>query len=479
MDLIQQYNKYGATKKLITKALNSATGVGEALIPQHLEQIITNTIVRLSPELAMLTPKYDAQKLHEFNRLTTLPKQGGAMGEGATTPTRNAVFARANVTLKVIRRKGAVTNFLQDASANAYDASAVEMESHLTSHVYDLINYTLYGNAASNQYEYSGLDHFVLTNRGNQAVGGGVPTDLTFLDNMIDKNLGKQGTKHAKAFLMSPQMLSKVSRLLTNVRLNQGLAAGGMSQVDINGGWRLNAYRDIPIIVSSACRPKETMGTVTPSTAATGGTIPDDTYYFRISKVTYNGESISCDEISQITAGGGLSTVTLTFAAQTDALKFKIYCSDATGTEVLVRVIPNATYDANGTFTVSSAMSITNGTINSDANGDITSIVLTTNPTTALAAEVPTGMQSDVPFTTDISAGANPEEYIFLWDLDEFQGIGRMPYTNRGGARFNGLVTIEQLARTDDDIPFLIKSYCALADSFEQTCVIERGYKVS
>ena len=90
MDLLRQFNKYSNDQQsLVQKALlTSATGVGEALIPQHLEKIITNLAVRLSPEIAVITPRYDAQKYHEFNRLTTLPGGGGSMGEGATTPTR-------------------------------------------------------------------------------------------------------------------------------------------------------------------------------------------------------------------------------------------------------------------------------------------------------------------------------------------------------------------------------------------------------
>jgi hypothetical protein len=70
-------------------------------------------------------------------------------------------------------------------------------------------------------------------------------------------------------------------------------------------------------------------------------------------------------------------------------------------------------------------------------------------------------------------------EQIFLWDLDEFQGLGRLPYTNEGGSRFNGLVTIEDLAKTDDFLPFLIKSYCAVAPSFEATSSVYRGLKVA
>lgn len=66
MDLLRQYNKFvGENKSLIQKALTSAAGSGNALIPQHLEQVITNAVPRIAPELALMTSKYDAQALHK------------------------------------------------------------------------------------------------------------------------------------------------------------------------------------------------------------------------------------------------------------------------------------------------------------------------------------------------------------------------------------------------------------------------------
>ena len=56
----------GGVKSLVQKALlTAATNVGEGLIPQHLEKLITNTIVRLAPEIAMITAQYDAQKYYK------------------------------------------------------------------------------------------------------------------------------------------------------------------------------------------------------------------------------------------------------------------------------------------------------------------------------------------------------------------------------------------------------------------------------
>ncbi|MBD3278026.1 MAG: hypothetical protein GF388_06990 [Candidatus Aegiribacteria sp.] len=455
--LLDQFNRLGDVRKsLIQKALDSATGTGEALIPEKLEEIITNTVVRLAPEIAVIKPEYDAQKFHEYNQLTSLPSAGGAMGEGATTPTRNAQYARKSVELKVVRRKGSVTNFLQDTSRNYIDASAAEMENHMQAHVYDLITYILFGNANGDGYTFDGLDYLVSTNRFNEAVGGSVPTSLNFLDDMIDLSNEKQGSQHDRVFVMSPRMLSKVSQLLTNVRLTQGLSAGGMSQVEVNGGWRLNAYRDIPIIESGSTRPQGTMGSITLADSGSGGAITDATYYFRVSYVGWNGESLASAENSISTTNA--DDITVSWSAETGAMFYKIYCATSSGSEKLVRVISAFNYDASGTI-----------------SSDVTEYVFTSDPDSS-DDSVTTAMESDVPL---VSTGGVPPEYLMLWDLDKYQGLGKFPYTNAGGSRFRGLVTAEDLAKTDDFLPFLIKTYGALCPSFEETSVVWRGYRVA
>ncbi len=480
-NLIRQFNRLrntGAHKSLVQKAILSAqTGSAEALIAQHLEKVITTLVARLSPEIAMVVPRYDPQKSHEFNRLTALPAAGGAMGESGTTPSRAATYVRDHVDMKIVRRKGGVTGFLQDTSKKLGDASAMEMENHLQSHVYDLIAYVGFGSKAANPFQYDGLDALVTTNRGNEAQGGAVPTDLTLLDTMIDANVEKQGGNHRRAFLMSPQMLSKYSRLLTNVRLNQGVTGNGLSVIDIPGGWRLAAYRDIPIIQSALCRNKVVMGTITPATATSGGTIPDGTYYIRVSAITWYGETQASAQATQVAGGGNTSTITLSWTAVPGALLYKVYCSTTTGQTLLRKRLPATLFDDEGT-----------------PGAAVTSVRFTTNPAAAEptvdqlnGAAVPTALgtlANTVPAAhlTDIPLGGtadNPLEIIAFWDLDEFQGMGKLPYTNSAGSRFNGLVTLEPLAKTDDNLPFLVKTYCALCPSWEATSWIQRGLKVA
>jgi hypothetical protein len=486
----------GAIQSLVQKALlTSGAGNGAAgpLVPQHLEKLITNTIVRLAPEIALITPKYDAQTYHEFNRLTALPAAAGQMGEGAVTPTLRSTYVRTGRILKVIRRKGAVTNFLQDASKNYVDASAIEMENHVQAHVYDLVTLLMWGNDNADALTFPGLDLLIQSNRTVNVIGGIVPTDLAFLDDMIDKNLLRQGAAHRKAFIMSPQMLSKISRMLTNVRLNQGLSAGGMSVIDVPGGWRLQGYRDIPIIQSTQMRPTAQMTTVTPTTSTIGGTIAAGTYYFMVSVVDWGGEELASAEVSQVTTGS-TSVVTLAWATWTAGpggapFYYKIYASklSAAGSlgEKLVCVLPGQLYDVNGT-PADKVISVQFSTDPSVANPTISLINATAPAGTAsgggvvpsLTATVPTVLQSDVPLYQP-AGQASPPERIILWDLDEIQGLGKVAYTNAAGSRFNGLVSLEPLAKTDDNLPFLIKSYLTMIDSWEATSVVNIGLRVS
>ena len=92
MNAIRFNQLYGSpeSKLLLRKALSSAVDVGDGLIKDHYEQVITNTMVRLVPELSLPELKYDPTKFHKFTRLTSLPAAGSAMGETSITQTKNS-----------------------------------------------------------------------------------------------------------------------------------------------------------------------------------------------------------------------------------------------------------------------------------------------------------------------------------------------------------------------------------------------------
>ena len=460
MKTLEYINFFGKpeNKALLQKALTSGAVSGGPLIAEHLETVITNQLVRLVPELAVPEYKYDPQSVHEFNRITALPTPGSAMGEASVTPTRQSSMARATVTLKVCKRKGSVTGYLRAASKKNYDAVEVEIENHLQAFGNDFAIYMLYGNRNADTYTFDGLDYFIATQRTNEVLGGIVPANLSSLDNMIDSSNRRKGSPHRRAFVMSPEMLTKYSGLYTQVRDNRSAIREGSKVIEIDGGWRLQTYRDIPILESSATRPQGQMGAVVAAHAGGGGTIPDDQRFFRVAPVTWDGEQIASAEVSDTSATS--DTVTLTWTAYTGALLYKIYASDATGTEVLVDIISAFTYDGNGTIT-----------------GNVTSHTWTgVEPLTANANAVPAHMQADRPLSY---IGGVPPEVVFLWDLDPHQGMGKVAYTNDDGNRLDGLATIIPLAKIEDTDDFLIKAYAALIDSFEATSAMHRGLRIA
>lgn len=484
MELLRRYNQNPQfAKGLVQKALTAASASGGPLSPQILERLITNTMVRLAPEIAVIVPKSVAGKYAEFNRVTNLPAAGSTMGDGATTPIGQSTYARVGRNLKVARRKGAVTVFLQDASRDYIDVVAQEMENHLVSHVYDLNTYNVFGTEAADAYQWTGLDSLIATHRTNQSQGGAVPTDLSFLDDMIDGNIRYQGARHRKVILMSPEMLSKVSRLLTNVRLFQNQTGDGLSQIMINGGWRLQAYRNVPIIQSALCRPQNTMGTVSLAVSGAGSGLGGAaTAYVMVSYISWNGEEMASAEASL--ALSTADTLTISWATPTAAVPFlyKIYIANATNTELLKLIIPARLYDTTGTpqdavtsVQVSSNPFTANPTVSQINATAVGSAAAGGGVVPTITVSVPTSMQNDVPLK---ATGGVPMENVFFWDLDEIQGMGRFAFTNTEGSRFRGLATMEPLAKTDDNLPFMIKTYGTLIDAFEATCAQNRGLRV-
>jgi hypothetical protein len=237
--------------------------------------------------------------------------------------------------------------------------------------------------------------------------------------------------------------------------------------------------------VSSACRPRPSIasnviGSVTPGTGASGGYIADSTTrYFAVAPVTKDGEQLASTEVSQTTGSGGggaINTLTLSWAANPAAYRYKVYVGTSSGALYLRHVIPGFTYNASGTVTGNTTTTVTGvKSYTSDANGNVNAVTFLLDPNTA-GAEVPTALQSDVPLV--LSGGIEPET-VWLIDVDEFQGMGRLPYTNQGGSQFNGLISMEMLAKTDSELPFLLQSYCAVAPSFEATSSVIRGLRIS
>lgn len=472
-DIYQTFNQFVKTDPTaLQKALTTASGVGQGFSPQSLEKNVTDTVIKLQPELALITGVPIASRTHDFNRKTALPNPAGAMGESATTPDTNSKNALDTVTLKIIRRRGKITYFLKDVSREYMNVQQYEMQNQLQAHALDLRNYLLYGNKAANAYEFDGLDTLITTNRINQARGGVVPTSLKTLDDMIDRNIRKGGAGHKKVFGMSPEMLSCLSRLETTVRKTDDVKGGAFGLIEIAGGWRLQSYRGIPIIETTATRPVQTMlPTVTLAGVASGGSLSNGTYYIQVAPITYEGEQLACTEVSvTLSAGGSAQRIKVTLSdihkdadGNINTYAYKIYGSATSGAETLLKIQTAYTFGSDGT----PSTTVFNGTSGQDFY--ITS--MTYDSTTVTSAQ-----SSDVPY---VSTGGIAPESIYLWDIDPIQGLGKFPYASTGGSAYGGLVTVQELYQIDDYIHFLIKTYGALAPSYEATSCWSRGHRVA
>jgi hypothetical protein len=95
------------------------------------------------------------------------------------------------------------------------------------------------------------------------------------------------------------------------------------------------------------------------TTAATGGTIADNTYFLKVTAVNANGETIGSNEKSITTSGGGLSTVTAHWAVVTGATGYNVYIGTVSGSENKVASVAGG----STTSLLMTALSGTSGTV--------------------------------------------------------------------------------------------------------------------
>lgn len=75
-----------------------------------------------------------------------------------------------------------------------------------------------------------------------------------------------------------------------------------------------------------------TMGTITPTTSTSGGTLAAGTWFYKVTAIDQDGETLPATEVSQVTTGAASSN-TLSWAAVAGAIGYKIYRSQVTNTE--------------------------------------------------------------------------------------------------------------------------------------------------
>jgi hypothetical protein len=125
----------------------------------------------------------------------------------------------------------------------------------------------------------------------------------------------------------------------TGYRVYRGTSAGGENGYYLSAAGTSN-YLDIGASTTAGSPPGSNTAAIpapvqsTPSTTTTGGTLGAATYYYKITALTANGETVGSNEQSQVTTGS-TSTVTVNWATVAGATSYKIYRGTSAGGENL------------------------------------------------------------------------------------------------------------------------------------------------
>lgn len=363
----------------LEEAITTA-GAVSPLIPKSIDPLLLEYQRRYSPLLAAIPTRAWNSTQYFFNRRVSRPDSGGVV-DGGARPIGNSTYEQAVFNIRLFQAVGAVTGFAQAVTRDVVgDLRQIELDGTVTSMMYTLENSFIWGNdgaTANGQYPIcSGLDYLV----SNWTAGSGSSNfvnaldinasfALHYLDQLIDLTETNAAMPVGSQFMlvMSPRMASAVSQAFV---AQQRFAA---PTTMVGGGLNVPTYRDIPIIKSSFLSPRTNqMGTVTPSTATTGGTLAAATYYYKVSAVVARfGEIGASTEVSQVTTGA-TSTVTLSFSTPTGLpdgatpILYKVYRSTATGTESLIGVVD--AFDTTGAAVTSIIDNGSNLLTNSSGN---------------------------------------------------------------------------------------------------------------
>lgn len=209
----------------------------------------------------------------------------------------------------------------------------------------------VYGNAAD-AYQFNGLEADIygdtvaktaLTSGGNVYDVNAAFT-LTHLDTLIDRMKGyRGGNSDQHIILASRNMISRISGLQTRVSRQ-------VNTITYEGGFVMDSYRGVGLLPCDILVPEATTTSPTvTATAAAGGALADDEWFYAIASVTLNGEQ-KPGVVDSATTATTNNSVDLTWTADANAKLYKIYrgTTNTVADMRLLAVIPALTYDSAG-----------------------------------------------------------------------------------------------------------------------------------
>lgn len=358
-------------------------------------------------------------------------------------------FSRETVQLKILRIAGGVSGFQQTVSSKFINALQSEISGAVEGFSEALEWALVHGNK-NDAYQFDGLEALMLadaTAKKSIATGGNfLDVDgviaLSNLDTMIDATSGyRDAVRDKKAFLMTPQMISKVSGLQTRVSRD-------VATMEFEGGFVMSTYRGIPLVPYTNLAPASTSTSPTLSAAAAaGGSLPAATYYYVIASVTAAGEQIASAEVSATSASTN-NTIDLTWTADATALQYRIYRGTSTGADnlSLLKVIAAKTYTASGALNSTVAAFSDNGTL---------------TPVTA------------------VKPLASGEQNIVLVDLDATRGLQMVGMVSPLGEQTDSFISYIPLATRKSAYEFMIEGFMAPIAPYATLHTIARRCKLA
>lgn len=518
----QQYlNAAQNIKDQILTIYKAATGTGPADvpggIPPNVSNVVTNTVQFINPLNSLINPTpWRGEKTGWGGVTMTLPRltsirspgsYGGTKSEGRYGQT---VLDKEDINIKKRISRFKIWNLLKLAGEGYIDPLATQLNGEATAMGLDFALSLMYDNSntlySATDTAFGAFERSIFkswqTNRldlASSATGKPtVMTDLTYFERLYVANLTANGETHRKAWFMSPAMAARVStfdqgasnifRLVQNIDSQPGGPSDGSgSPIEVHlGRWPKTLF-NIPIYVSTLMgggvnqgTTLDTMGTITLTTSATGGsmsnTISGSPIYVKVAKVVrkFNLLSDSYLGLTQasaasnvaITAGGSTNKVTVTFSADTDALWYAAYaCTTGLDQDYrLVAFVPGNTYDSDGEWTAN-VTSFDIGTITPDTDPTSSTYGI---PTQGVVGK----MYLDHP-PIPSAAGYNSEQ-VYLIDLDETQGWGGYKYLDESADEIYGFCTLRDVTPSNkaDAREWMLYSYGSPLGRYERTCGI-------
>lgn len=349
--------------------------------------------------------------------------------------------------MKILRTWGGVSGFAQTMSERFINALEAELVGSVEA-MANLIEYgLLYGNDVDS-YQFNGLDTSIAEdttaqksiNNGGNILNVDGPGALSHLDAMIDQVETYRGTmSDPKIFLATPQMISYITGLQT--RINREVQT-----VEFEGGFRMATYRGVPLYPSGFLKPLATTSSPTvTATAAAGGSLADDEWFYGISSVTTFGEQLMGTTDSATTATTN-NSVDLTWTADPNAMLYKIWRGTADGADnmTLLATIAAKTYNADGEVSGSVEAWSDEGTL---------------TPVSAIA-----------PLATG-------EEAIYLANISEMHGLKFLGKLNSMGDPVANWLTYLPLGIRKSALEYLLESFMAMQVAYPTLHAVARRIK--